>query len=178
MYSAYCRIILALDACNVQTLAQKAPHCPLRLDVNLISIFTCQLSGFLFSNRNRSIFSGMLGTAHIKQDGTTHGRATRLDSVRSRVRSGVRRELRPCDMPPRVDGALAREADLVDEGVGVAGEALGALVVEELAVVALRLRLGLRWCRDQGERVDLGTGVKSSLVWAVLGGGEAGMPAS
>ena len=80
-------------------------------------------------------------------------------------------------MPPRVDGALAREADLVDEGVGVAGEALGALVVEELAVVALRLRLGSRWCRA-GERVGLGSGVKSSLVWAVLGGGEAGMPAS
>ena len=73
--------------------------------------------------------------------------------------------------------ALAREADLVDEGVGVAGEALGALVVEELAVVALRLRLGLRRCRA-GERVGLGSGVKSSLVWAVLGGGEAGMPAS
>ena len=35
--------------------------------------------------------------------------------------------------------ALLREADPVDEGVGVAGEALGALVDEQVAVVARRL---------------------------------------
>ena len=46
----------------------------------------------------------------------------------------------PCDhVTRRVGEALLREADPVDEGVGVAGEALGALVDEQVAVVARRL---------------------------------------
>ena len=45
-----------------------------------------------------------------------------------------------CDhVTRRVGEALLREADPVDEGVGVTGEALGALVDEQVAIVARRL---------------------------------------
>ena len=93
----------------------------------------------------------MLGTATAHIDRTRQLTDDRALDSRAAVR-GTERALhnRAADMRPvgRVEWALAREADLVNEGVGVAGEALDALVVEQLAVVALHL--GSRWCREGG----------------------------
>merc|ERR1719272_2387250 len=81
----------------------------------------------------------MLGAAHIERDNSRT--CARLKTAVRGPESAAQPHA-ACDFATRrVGEALAREADLVDEGVGVAGEALGALVVEQLAVVALRLRL-------------------------------------
>ena len=63
----------------------------------------------------------------------------------------------------RVGEALLQEADPVDEGVGVAGEALGALVDEQVAVVARRLGGG---CYEYIVR-RRGTRFLGSVSWAV-----------